>query len=132
MPGRIDRRSTWVDLADRLRRQNFDVLTPVLVTLAVQGKGIDWSGVVGLMVGGSLVTTLVFVAGCTGVTWWHRLATTLAGATLSVVGTDWAGWVDLDWRWVAVAVAASVVSSQARVALTPLPARRALVGEPRW
>jgi hypothetical protein len=108
------------------------VLTPVLATLVAQGKGIEWAGVVGMVAGGSLVTALGFIAGLTGVRWWHRLVTTVAGATLAVVGTEWAGWLDLDWRWVPVAILAAVCSSQARVVLTPVAARKALATDPWW
>lgn len=123
----LDDRAAWLDLLDRLRRQAIDVITPILALIAAgQIAGIDWAGTAGLLVGGSIASVLAFVAGTTGAVLWQRLVITLAGAALAVLGTDWAGWLEVDWPMALLAIAASAVLSLLRGGLTPAAARQAL------
>ena len=103
-------------LLTRLRRQAQDVLIPVLLLIAAgQVSGVDWLTVGGVLLGGLAVTAITWVAGATPTTWWERLAVTIAGAFVAVVGTDAAGWLTVEWWPGAVcAIAASAVLSLLR------------------
>lgn len=126
MPTLTDR-AAWLDLLDRLRRQSIDVVSPVLALIAAgQITGIDWAGTAGLLAGGALVTVLAYVAGATGTLLWERLVITVAGAALAVLGTDWAGWLRMDWPTALAAIAASAALSLLRAWMTPPEVRSAL------
>jgi hypothetical protein len=117
----------WLDLLDRLRRQTLDVIAPVLALIAAgQITGIDWMSYAAIIAGGAIVTIAGFVAGTTGATWWERLVATAAGSALAVCGTDWAGWIHLDWPTAAAAIAASTLIALLRLGTTPATVRRVI------
>jgi hypothetical protein len=127
----LDDWEAWLDLLDRLRRQALDVVGPVLALVAAgQVTGIDWVGVAGLLAGGSIVTVVAFVAGTSGAGVWQRAVITVAGAALAVLGTDTAGWLEVDWPVALLAIVASAVLSVLRSGLTPVAARRAMSSLP--
>jgi len=99
-----------LELVDRLRRQAVDVVGPVLALVAAgQVSGLDLAGTVALLVGGSAATVVGWLMTAQATTLWQRALVTLAGAFVAVAGSDWQGWLDLDAKATAIAVAASVL-----------------------